>query len=133
MKILLRLLALLMSSAVFGSGATATPSPAANRNPGVPITMVPNSIPYAGQTDVQLQATYQQYKALKAQLLEERREAIVSASQQTDPNARLKIMATLEANQRDRLQQLRQMHAQILPLEEQDRAAARALKLGQSQ
>lgn len=129
MKILLRLLFTMVPAVVFASSPTAESNPASGHNPGTPIATAPASIPYSGQSDAQLQSTYQQYKTLKAQLLEERREAIVEASQQTDPNARLKIMATLLANQKARWQRLQQMKAQVFPLEEQEQAAARSLKL----
>jgi hypothetical protein len=145
MKTLLQLLIFAASAAdlVAASATTtttvATTTTAVSSAPVVtaPVTVTipaptPGAVPAAdlgaSLTPAQMQTTYQEYLALRAQLLEERREAIIQASQVPDGPARWKIFAALEQSQKASLAELRQLHAQSIIVERQAQTAQAVLE-----
>lgn len=122
-------LMLALSPACFGAAPAPKSAAALAPAPAVPVSAQPPIPSASGLSAVQIQTDLLQYQSLRAQLLEERRQALVAASKQTDPAARLKIMTDLLASQSLRRQQLRKLHTEVQPLEQQTQAAARTAKV----
>jgi hypothetical protein len=97
------------------SVADADPASAGASSPAAPAPIaVPTGAAGATLTADQAQSALAQYLALRDQLVEERRLALLQAATLPDLPSKLKILGALHASQEARLAQLREFKAQVM-------------------